>query len=162
MFKLRLSNYHSLNYQQLLTKNLQRTHVWFEVVFLSVSLKNHLSFTTNDLSEDYFRYKLMVIEHRTTQSLVSQSTIRPPPHNYHGPIPSIFYRRRRRRRRRLRFVNRIAPSLSPHACHIFCQLKVRPVWPDWAIFEIVLATNFIRKVAQILGDFLGSFDEHTF
>ena len=38
--------------------------------------------------------------------------------------------------------------MSP-SCHS------RAVWPDWAIFAKFLATKFLAKVAQMIGNFLG-------
>ena len=37
-----------------------------------------------------------------------------------------------------------------------------PMWPDWAIFEIFLATSFRVKVAQLFGNILGNFEKQHF
>ena len=40
--------------------------------------------------------------------------------------------------------------------------RTSSVWPDWAIFKSYLASRFLTKVAQTLGDFLGFFETHLY
>ena len=40
--------------------------------------------------------------------------------------------------------------------------SIRPVWPDWTIFDCTLAKHFFTKVAQILSEILGYFEKRHF
>ena len=43
-----------------------------------------------------------------------------------------------------------------------CKKWMRTVWPDWAIFRMILASNFLTQVAQPFGDFWCNFKMHQF